>query len=218
MPLEKMKIKNLDNGDQFTVLFNPTEYSIEEGNTWEEQKRERQKPELQFTSQSLKKLSMELFLDTYEQKEDVRIYTSKMSALLVVTVDDGNNGKRPPKVELSWGPADPNPSTSIFPFVCILESLKQQFTLFTGEGMPVRAKLSVAFKEFRSPTEQAQDPPRAGSFPDQTYTVKTGDTLSSIAATQLRDPFKWRLLAEANEIDNPRILEAGRILIVPAIE
>src|SRR5262245_39661216 len=100
MQPEKLRIKNLDADpiEEFEVLFNPTEDSVEESNSWEEQKRERQKPELQFTSQSLKKLSMELFFDTYESKQDVRTHTSKITRLLVV--DGEGEGARPPVVEL----------------------------------------------------------------------------------------------------------------------
>jgi hypothetical protein len=216
MALEKLTVKNLDTQDEFQVLFNPTEYTLEENNTWEEKKKVRQKPELQFTGQSLKKLSMELFLDTYEQKEDVRKYTGKIAKLLIVSINDGNQGKRPPKLQLSWGPADPN-APSDFPFVCVLESVKQQFTLFTNAGMPVRAKLSVAFKEFRPPTQQAQRHPRPNSFPEQTYTVKAGDTLSGIAAALWQDPQQWRRIATVNVIDNPRLLQPGQVLAIPAI-
>lgn len=218
MSLEKLRIENTDNGDSFTVLFNPSEYSVEESNSWEEQKRERQKPELQFTGQALRKLSMELFLDTYEQKKDVRTETGKLSNMLMVTSDDGNNGKRPPKLQLSWGDADPNAQNGIFPFVCVLTSLRQQFTLFTSKGTPVRAKLTAAFTEYILPAEQLQQQPQNNSFPFQTYTIRAGDTLSGIAASVWRNPHEWRRLAVANQIRNPRLLEPGQTLVVPAIE
>jgi hypothetical protein len=98
MEFAKLKIKNLDKNpsEEFDVLFNPTEYSIEASNTWKEQERVRTKPELQFTGQSLKKLTMELFFDTYEQNEDVRQHTGKITQLLVADIDE-SNGKRPPR-------------------------------------------------------------------------------------------------------------------------
>jgi hypothetical protein len=216
MEFAKLKIRNLDKNPQeeFDVLFNPTEYSIEASNTWKEQERIRQKPELQFTGQSLKKLTMELFFDTYEQKEDVRQYTGKVSQLLVADIDE-STGKRPPRCELSW--AQQNPTGSDFPFVGVLESVRQQFVLFLSNGMPVRAKLSVGFKEYIPPTQQAQKEPGTASFPAQTYTAKAGDTLSAIAGTLWEDPTLWRLLADANTIVNPRLLEPGRVLMVPPI-
>jgi len=158
---------------------------------------------------------MELFYDTYEMKEDVRLYTGKLSQLLVVTTNNNNKGAQPPTLQLSWGKANPDLG---FPFKCVLESLKQQFTLFDTDGTPVRAKVSVAFKEYELPKEEQQKAPRRGSYPEQTYTVREGETLSSIAAGLWNDPLKWRLLADANRIRNPRILKAGQSLLVPAIK
>jgi nucleoid-associated protein YgaU len=170
---------------------------------------------LQYTGGDRKRLSMELFYDTYETKEDVRFYTGKLSKLLAVTTDGGNNGKQPPTLQLSWGKANADLG---FPFKCVLESLKQQFTLFESDGTPVRAKVSVSFKEYELPKkEQKRDNPR-GSYPARTYTVREGDTLSSIAAAVWKDPLKWRKLADANNIRNPRVLTIGQSLLVPAIE
>jgi hypothetical protein len=215
MTLEKLKIKNMDNNEEFTVLFNPTEYSVEDSSKWQDQTGNRRRPELQYTGGERKRLTMELFFDTYEAGQDVRQHTGKIARLLVVTTDDRNSGKRPPIVQLTWGPE--NPDTG-FPFVGVLETLKQQFTLFTGQGVPVRAKLSVTFKEFRLPADELQREPRRSSFPAQTYTARAGDTLSGIAAALWKDPLKWRLIAEANSIDNPRLLEPGHVLVVPPIE
>jgi hypothetical protein len=217
MKPEKLFIFNFDTGDVIDVLFNPTEYTVEESNSWEEQARERQKPELQFTSQSLKKVSMELFFDTYEQKIDVRTHTNKIARLLVVSEDDGD-GARPPIVELNWGPADPDTTNGIFPFVCVLDSVSQKFTLFSDAGMPVRATLSVAFTEYTLPIEEAKRKPRRGSFPARTHTVTAGETLDRIAAALWKAPHLWRRIAEANDIDNPRLLQSGQVLVVPAIE
>ena len=213
--LNKLTIKNTDNNEEFQVLFNPTEYTFEDSSKWQEQTGNRRGPELQYTGGDRKRLSMELFYDTYEDDEDVRLYTGKLQELLVVTTDDGKNGKRPSVVELSWGMAQSNVG---FPFRCVLESLKQQFTLFTSDGTPVRAKVSVSFKEYLLPTDEWARDPKRKSFPAQTYTAREGDTLSGIAAALWKDSSKWRLLAEANEISNPRVLQPGQPLIVPAIK
>jgi LysM repeat protein len=215
--MDKLKITNLEAKSEpksFDVLFNPTEYTFEDASKWQEHGTAGWKPELQYVGGDRRKLSMELFYDTYEQKTDVRLYTGKLATLLVVSVDS-SDGKRPPKLELSWGQKEGDTG---FPFVCVLESLKQQFTLFTAEGMPVRAKCSVSFKEFVLPKEEQQREPRRQSYPEKTYTVREGDTLSGIAAALWKDPTKWRKLAQANGIRNPRILRAGQSLLVPAIE
>ena len=215
MALEKLTIKNLDSKEVFKVMFNPTEYSLEDSSKWQDQEGKGRRPELQYTGGDRRKLTMDLFFDTYEKKEDVRLYTGKLAKLLVVTTDDKNSGKRPPVVEISWG--DNNADTG-FPFQCVLESLKQQFTLFTSGGTPVRAKCAVAFKEFRLPVDEMKREPRRSSFPARSYTVREGETLSSIAAELWKDPLKWRLIADANGIVNPRVISPGQVLLVPAIE
>lgn len=219
MPLTKLKIQNLDNQDKsFDVLFNPTQLSLDEGSSWKEQAKPRHKTELQYNGWGLKSITMELFFDTYEAGTDVRKITGEFAKLLEPTIKDGGNGKRPPKVKLVWGPADPNPTTGITNVEWVLEKLGQKFTLFTGEGMPVRATLNVTFKEFIAAKKVLKQSPRRSSFPEKNYTVKTGDTIAGVAATNWKDPTKWRVIAERNGIDNPRQLEAGKILSIPAIK
>src|SRR5437868_3476967 len=102
--MEKLKITNLDAKKSFDVLFNPTEYTFEDASKWQEHGTAGGwKPELQYAGGDRRRLSMELFYDTYEQNQDVRLYTGKLSELLLVTVNKDNDGRRPPKLELSWG-------------------------------------------------------------------------------------------------------------------
>jgi Contractile injection system tube protein/LysM domain len=221
MALEKLKIKNTDNGNEFFVLFNPTEYSFEDSSSWQDQQRNRQRPELQYTGGDRTKLTMELFFDTYENppgSQDVRVHTAKLAKLLVPTINEGNQGKRPPVVELSWGTADPDTANSTFPFVCVLERLTQNFTLFNNVGTPVRATVNVTFKQFRLPEEELKRNPQRNSFPYHVYTVQAGDSISGIASKHWKDPARWREIAISNPIDNPRILEAGMTLLIPAIK
>jgi hypothetical protein len=211
--LERLRIKNLDTAEQFTVLFNPTEYTFEDASHWADQDKMGQKPELHYTGGDRKKVTMELFFDTYESRSDVRQHTAKISGLLVFNKEK----HRPPKVELSWGPAAPGGAHSEFPFVGVLETLKQQFVLFLGDGTPVRAKLSVTFIEFTLPEEELQK--NEPHSPDLTklYIVKVRDTLSAIASVFYEDPAKWREIAIANDIAKPRRLEPGQVLRIPQI-
>ena len=48
-----------------------------------------------------------------------------------------------------------------------------------------------------------------------TYIVKSGDTLSKIAAGTLGSAGKWRLIAEMNGIINPEKLRVGQSLKLP---
>jgi hypothetical protein len=211
--LERLKILNEDTGEEFSVLFNPSEYTIEDASSWSDQEKMGQKPELHYTGGQRKKLSMELFFDTYESHADVREHTFKIANLLVFN----SEAHRPPKVTLSWGPGAPGGTHADFPFTGVLESLKQQFVLFLGDGTPVRAKLSVVFLEFTLPEEELEE--NEPHSPDHTkaYVVKRGDTLSGIAGMFYGDPREWRHIAEENDIADPRKPEAGVVLSIPKI-
>jgi LysM repeat protein len=49
----------------------------------------------------------------------------------------------------------------------------------------------------------------------KTYTVKSGDTLSGIAAKLLGDPNRWHDIANLNGIRDPRTLQVGQVLRLP---
>ena len=213
-PLEKLKIKNEDTGEEFSVLFNPSEYSIDVAAKWSEQEKRGQKPELQYTGAERRKLAMELFFDTYEAQTDVREHTVKLANLLVFNKEK----HRPPKVTLSWGRGAPGGAFAEFPFTGVLESLKQRFTLFLSDGTPVRAKVAVSFIQFSLTEEELKKNEAHSSDKTKTYLVKQGDTVSGIAALFYKDPTQWRHIAEANDIENPRQLQAGTVLTIPAFE
>lgn len=214
MSPEKLIITNKDKGTKFPVLFNPTEYSFDDGSSWQDQDRNGQRPEMQYTNGERTKLTMDLFFDTYETNEDVRTYTSELAKFLLPSFGDG---KRPPVLQLDWGDADPSVATGYFPFVCVLEKLTQKFTLFSESGTPVRATANVTFKQYRLPKDELKRNPPRKSFPFQVYTIRSGDTLSGIAAKHWKDPTRWREIADSNSVDNPRLVEPGQTLLIPAI-
>ena len=102
-------------------------------------------------------------------------------------------------------------------FRCIVESVKQKFTLFSPEGIPLRATLSVALREYKTLDEQLAQ--LNLTSPDRTHShvTRSGDTLSSIAAQYYRSPGDWRSVADANGIEDPRRLAVGAFLTIPPI-
>jgi nucleoid-associated protein YgaU len=200
-------------GGPIEVLFNPTSYSISKSVTWEPQNQGRRKrtqravnaPTLNFGGGGSRQLTLDLFFDVTENPgvEDVRLETDKIVALTRINRDKG----RPPTCKVSWG----SRATKDFPFVGVVSNLEQEFTLFRGDGTPVRAVLSVTFTEYLDPVldQRETDPERTARV------VRRGDTLSAIAADVYGDPSKWRAIADENELDDPLRIEPGRILAVP---
>jgi LysM repeat protein len=109
---------------------------------------------------------------------------------------------RPPQCQVWWGP--------VLMITGPLTSLSQQFTRFLPDGAPVRAKLGCTFTVADSAGKELHS-----SDVDKTHTVRLGDTLQSIAARHYENPGKWRVIAKANDIDDPRALTPGSVLTIP---
>ena len=136
MALEKAVISNVDTGEDIQVMFNPKEYVMEKKTPWSEVNVfGMDSPPVQFTMGERKRLSMELFFDTSEEKTDVREHTGKIEELMMVNAQE----HRPPLLRFSWGSLS---------FDCVLEDLVQRYTLFDNAGIPLRAILKVIFKEY----------------------------------------------------------------------
>src|SRR5580700_4148010 len=76
---------------------------------------------------------------------------------------------------------------------------------------PVRAATVV--EQVRTDALVRHDQPAA-----RTYTVRAGDTLSSIAQRFYGNSADWRFLFDANKavIENPNVIRPGQVLSIPA--
>jgi len=186
------------------LRFNPTEFQIEKSNNFAEIPIPGlETPPIQFVRGSSAVLSAEVLLDTSDTLEDVRAaYTDKLQSLLQVIPDM----HAPPIIAFVW-------DREIFRGV--LESASTSFVLFTNEGVPLRARMSLTIKEYRPIEVQVQEMRTESPDFEKAYTVRVGDTLQSIAYWAYRDPQKWRVIAAANGIDDPRALAPGLTLEVP---
>jgi len=68
-----------------------------------------------------------------------------------------------------------------------------------------------------SPVEPAPPVVGVGTKPGQTYIVQKNDSLGEIATRFYGTSTKWKLIAEANQIRNPRTLRIGQKLIIPPL-
>jgi nucleoid-associated protein YgaU len=201
MALAKATIINLDTGEAIPVLFNPEEYTLDVGNTIAEIGIPGlQKSPVQYVRGNIRTLRMELFFDTYERNEDVRVHTRRITALL----DASRTTLAPPVLLFSWGSLQ---------FQCVLESVSQRFIMFKPSGIPVRARLTVVFKEYARLEVQIEE----GFFigPPTVRNILEGETLSQLAHDYLGDPGAWRDIAEANGIDDPINLIPGLRIVIP---
>ena len=103
-------------------------------------------------------------------------------------------------------------------FPCIIERATKKFTMFLPSGIPVRATLSVSLREYMEPELMTKGTPLFSPDRTKQRVIKQGDSLWFIAAQEYGDPSQWRIIAEKNDIENPRFLEPGKELNIPPLE
>ncbi len=213
--LEKGYITRKDKlSDEVHFLFNPKEFSVEKSNQFAEVNVPGlSSPIIQFVRGNARTVSMELFFDTYEKGEDVREYTDKITGWEAGEkkglMDIDSELHAPPVCIFIWGK---------FRFQCIIESVSKKFTMFHPQGFPVRATLTVSLKEYTEVNVQIKRIDAHSADLTKRWIVTQGDSLWFIASREYGNPGEWRLIADANKIDNPRILYPGQELVIPVKE
>ena len=231
LPVTKLSITKVGvPGSEFRVLYNPTDYTIERQVKYsKESGADTDAPNIQFLSGGAEILTMNLFFDSMNasdeagvgtaekdllrdnslkssaQKLDVRQYTSKVYNLMFI--DPSKHV--PPLLRIKWASLQ---------FEGYLSSCKQTFTKFNESGTPVRAILNTVFVEYIKPSEVAERAPKQSPDTSKYRTKNETDSLWAYAGREYGSCDRWRDIATANNIDNPRLLESGRILRLPAID
>jgi contractile injection system tube protein/LysM domain-containing protein len=194
--------------DPLTVhlRFNPTDYQIQKQNNFTDIAIPGlPSPPIQFVRGECQKLTAELLADTSDTLDNVRVkYTDPLRSLM----DIDPELHAPPVVDFLWGDES---------FRGVVDSLNFTFQLFTPDGIPIRAKVSLTMKEYRPAEVQVRESPTNSPDVEKAYVVRAGDTLSSIAGAAYKDPGQWRVIARANDIVDPRTLHPGRTLTLPRL-
>lgn len=205
MGLEKLLIKVEHNRRVIPALFNPEEYTIDKDNNFASQAIPGLSgPILQFVHGNQRTLSMELFFDTTAKRTDVRTLTNQVTDLLKID----SELHAPPVLVVTWG------SLSLR---CVLARVSQKFVQFLEDGLPVRARLSVTFNEFLDPEREAKEKNAQTADFTKVHVTGAGETLDRIATRYYENPFAWRAIALANDIDDPLAIAAGIELSIPSL-
>jgi len=226
--LEKLKITPQEGpkkGQPIEVPFNPNKYTINKGISWtvpggkgsegsaDQTNSKQNAPPLAFSGGQSRTLSLDLLFDSTEvtagPDRDVRNQIKPIVGLSRIIRD--LDPPRPPVCEVSWGKKPQLGSD--FPFTGVLSKLNEAFNLFASDGTPLRVNLTLEFTEWLDPKKDAlQNDPEF-----TTRLCKRGDSLASIAAEVYSDPAQWRVIAEANALDDPRNIPIGLRLNIPKL-
>jgi hypothetical protein len=223
MALKKAKFQRLDQNllveKELEVQFNPTEYTLNKAlQIAEIPIPGLDMPILQFVRGQTETLSLELFFDVTEAGTGENNFvgvTSKTDAFYdLIKIDPHTHA--PPVCRFCWGDFW-FAGNRLLGMECIVESVKQRFTLFNPDGFPLRAILTVSLKEYKTLEDQINETPFSSPERTHTWVVRTGDTLSRIAADKYNDSRLWRAIADQNKILDPLDLKPGTVLEVPSI-
>ena len=190
------------------VLFNPTEYSVEYSAGFQETAPPGlSSPIIQFVNGNAQVLTMDLLFDTYTDGGGADVTATTRPFMDMLAIDGDLHA--PPRVEFRWGS---------FAFRAVVAKITQKLTMFRSDGTPVRATLSVTFKQYKTIAEQLDDPRRNSADKTKRRVFEAHDSIWLLAAREYGEVRFWRLIATANDIDDPRRIEAGRVLVLPPID
>ena len=199
------------------VLFNPAEYQLSSQVNYADQVVPGiNSSVVQFVAGQSDRLSMTLHLDTYTESmvmttnepttpQDVREHVNKLLTMLDV---DGQLHS-PPIARFVWGKLS---------FRGVVESMQHTYTMFTEDGVPVRARLDISMRAAVEPGQDLRSAPRESPDRSKQRMLVSGTQLWHMAAHEYGDPTRWREIARANGIDNPKELPIGKPLRVPALD
>jgi nucleoid-associated protein YgaU len=209
-PGSQFEFGDADSDDAIVAMFNPNLLTLTRTVKWESQNAaNHDNPAMQFTGADPTSIVIDLLFDTYDtpkmKKDSVRHYTEQL--LNLTTVDSDKH--RPPICRLQWGE---NP---VF-FQGVLQQLDTSYTLFLESGLPVRATCRCSFKQWIGNDADLRQQDLMSSDVAKMWVVKRGQRLTHIAALEYGDPRQWRIIAEANGIDDPLDLAPGSRLLLPA--
>ncbi|MEV4194763.1 CIS tube protein [Streptomyces toxytricini] len=165
-----------------------------------------------FTGVEPAQLRVDLFLDASGTpgSDTVRKQVELLLSCCEVTEQSAaSQAPSPPWVTFSWG------SFSTVRFTACVTQASATYTLFSPNGTPLRATCSLSLTEIPQAVKR-QNPTSGALSARRVHRTVAGDTLASVAWREYGDPTAWRVIAEANGIDDPMRLRPGTELLLPA--
>jgi hypothetical protein len=199
-------------GSPYTVMINPDHL------TWDRtiEYNEQQPPDSSSASQKYKstpsdKLSFDVVIDCTGIVDASRTSMStELTALQNIVFTYNGKIHRPNFVKIQWGEE--------FLFKGVLTSFNTSYTLFRPDGSALRAKVSLSFSQYISPSTVAKLDEEES--PDVTHLVSVieGMTLPQLCRQVWDDDSYYVQVARYNDLNKFRNLQGIRQLVFPPIQ
>lgn len=211
----------IEGGDTIKCAFNPQSYSVSKTNVWTFKPTTGvDLPDGEFGGGLPRIAKLSLLLDESLNGPDKSVKDQTNNLLKMMETGGGGGGgggSVPPFVTFRWGSVELPKSVPV--------SLTVQFVLFRPNGEPIRATVDVELAQAEKASTASSGTGNATTNPHtyslrglRSHRVGDGDSLPSIAYDVYGDPTRWRVIAEANGIDDPLRLRRGTDLTIPTLE
>ncbi|AXQ96271.1 hypothetical protein LV780_21335 (plasmid) [Cereibacter azotoformans] len=182
-----------------------------------------EQPILQFVRGDAETLNLELFFDSTQDGTGpaATAVTRKVEAFHKLVQIQGDL-HAPPLVKVSWGDDFPGSSmgateTAGESFKAVVLSVARRFTLFSPDGKPLRATVTLALKHYATVAEQVAAINYQSADHTRLHVVAEGETLPLIAFDAYSDAALWRVIARHNNLSDVRDLVPGALLELPPL-
>jgi len=216
----------LSGGKTVKVQFNPETLKVSFANQLVQPSSggdQRGTPARQFVGAGTTKLALQLWFDVtalppdQQTVKDVRKLTQEVAYFITPKEDKGGGKDKkfvPPAVRFLWGS---------FQFDGMLDSMEESLEFFSPDGRPLRASVSLALSQqkitafsFRELAAAGGPTSPGGGTPTTPGTkpltpAAQGSSVQSLAEKQGVGA-DWQAIAQANGIENPRMLTPGRLV------
>jgi nucleoid-associated protein YgaU len=193
----------------FEVMFNPNSYTINNKINFDTQQAEGSEgSDPKFKNIAPESFGLEFMLDgTGVSKAPIPIL-AQVALFKKVTLSVNSSTHRPNYLIVQWGS---------FIRDCVMESANITYTLFSSEGIPLRAKIAASFIDRKE--SKLNSMASMLSSPDLTHTVeiKEGDLLSLLTFKIYRDQKYYLQVARVNRLKNFRKLQPGSKIHFPPL-
>jgi hypothetical protein len=161
---------------------------------------------LQFTKSDPAILSMKVWFDrSFDEAGTIDYEINQLQNWTCPTERITRGVQSPPRVTFIWRSLQ---------FVGVITNLTITYKQFGVDGLPVRAEANISIME--NPRHLLGTNPTSGGISGRrVHVISAGDTLHSVAYSEYGSPGLWRVLAEANGIDDPLRVNPGTALLIP---
>ena len=147
-----VSIASVDTNIHVDAQYNPKELQVDKTVPWQKKSQANKTQEtgiqLEFTGAEGRSMTLELMFDGFETGTSVAGNVETLNTMASV-LDPGSadeTRRRPHLCVVTWG-------TTVPTFKCVIESLSTKYTMFSDQGVPLRATCTVKLKEADTVTE-----------------------------------------------------------------